>query len=125
MVSFGKSKGGGRRAAPRVSAPLLAVLSTIGDDHQAAIVNISGRGGRFSAPHLPSEGQEVIFKAGNVEAFGHVVWTKGTQCGVAFENPITSVEVDRLRSEVNIMGLAGLSPDDRPSAEEWELGIGR
>ena len=124
MSEFGKSKGGGRRSAPRVKAPVLAVLSTVTEDYRAAVINVSGIGARLSAPQLPTDNEEVIFRADNVQAFGHVVWSHDGQCGVSFEGPISASEVDRLRSQANNWSLAGLSAEDRAAAERWEMGIG-
>ncbi len=125
MSTFGKSRGGGRRAAARVKAPVLAVVSTITADHRAALMNISSRGVRLSAPMLPSEGEEVIFKSERVEGFGHVVWSRNGQCGIEFESPIAPTDVDRLRNAVNIFSLSGMSPEDRAAAEAWEMGVSR
>jgi PilZ domain len=125
MNSFGKSKGGGRRSAERVPAPVLAVLSTVSHDHRAALVNISSIGARLSAPDLPAEGTDVIFRTGKICTFGQVVWAERGQCGVAFEGPLANSDVDRLRSEGNMWSLVGLSPEETAGAEQWELGVSR
>ena len=116
--------GGGRRKAPRAAAPQLAVLSTVTADHRAALVNISRIGARFSAPNLPGRGEELIFRADNVQSFGRVVWSDGGQCGVAFEAPLATAEVDRLRSHADDWIFAGLSIEQAAAAEEWDLGLG-
>lgn len=118
MSTFGKAKGGGRRSAKRVTAPVLAVLSTIERDHRVAIVNISSSGARLSAPNLPAEGEEVIFNANGVSAFGRVVWAHGAECGVAFDGSIIASEVERLRGEVSIWSLVEVSKEDRPAVQE-------
>lgn len=125
MRAFGKSRGGGRRTSPRVPAPMLAVLSTLGNDHRVAIADVSALGARVSGMLLPPQGEELIFRVGQVQAFGHVAWVNGNECGVAFESPLTQPEVDRLRSEPNMTGLGAMSPEDRAAAEEWKLGSGR
>ena len=118
MSAFGKSKGGGRRSAKRVTAPMLAVLSTIEQDHRAALVNISSSGARLCAPNLPEEGSEVIFRASGVSAFGRVVWSHGAECGVAFDGSIIASEVERLRGEVSIWSLVEVSTDGQPAVRE-------
>ena len=102
MRNFGKSQGGGRRKAGRAEAPLLALLSTVADDHRAAIVNVSRAGARLSAPYLPREGEQLIFTADHVQAFGKVVWSGRNECGVVFEAPIGADEVERLRDAANL-----------------------
>lgn len=118
MSTFGKSKGGGRRAAKRVTAPVLAVLSTVARDHRVALVNISSSGARLSAPSLPAEGEAVVFHASGVSAFGRIVWAHGAECGVAFDGSIIASDVERLRSEVSIWNLVAVSTEDRPAVRE-------
>lgn len=99
MSNFGKAGGGGRRKAARASAPLLAVVSTVGSDRRVGLINVSSRGVRLSAPDLPEEGEDVIFQAECVQSFGRVVWCGDGQCGIAFEAPIMAEQVERLRLE--------------------------
>jgi PilZ domain-containing protein len=125
MSSFGKSGGGGRRKAARAQAPLLAVLSTVGGDHRAALVNVSSTGARLSAPQLPPAGEVLIFRADNIQSFGHVVWSENGQCGVEFEAPIAASNVIYLREQASRWSGFGWSTDEKAAAEEWGLGVAR
>lgn len=122
MHTFGKADGGGRRKAERARVPLMIRLSTVANDYRVALVNVSCSGARLSAPDLPSEGEEVVFRADPILSFGHVVWSQDQQCGISFESPIGSAEVDRLRFEANIFGLDALSPEKPGTAKSWHLG---
>ena len=117
MGTFGKSQGGGRRKAARAHAPVLAVLSTVGEDHRAALVDISCTGARLSAPQLPSEGEELIFRAEKVESFGSVMWSEGGQCGVAFQHPLMPSDVARLREQASLWSGFGASAEENAAAE--------
>ena len=123
MNVFGKAKGGGRRSAKRVEAPVLAILSTIKEDHRAALVNISSSGARLSAPSLPAEGEQVIFNADGVSAFGRVVWSDGPECGVAFDGTIIASEVDRLRTQFNMWSPDGPAPVDEADRKRPDMHI--
>ena len=101
MSTFGKAGGGSRREASRAPAPLLTVLSTVAADRHVDLMNVSDRGVRLAAPDLPSEGEDVIFEAECVQAFGRVVWSRDGQCGVAFEAPMATDQVERLRQEAD------------------------
>ena len=125
MRKFGRAIGGGRRKAARSPAPLLGTLSTITDDYHVGLVNLSSTGARLSAPQLPGTGEEVIFRADKVRSFGHVIWSQGGQCGVAFETPIAGVDVDRLRDDPNIWRVCDMSPEQLAAGEAWELGVSR
>ena len=122
MPTFGKSQGGGRRKAPRSNAPLLVGLSTVAQDYRAAIVNLSRTGARLSAPDLPNQGEELMFRADRVQAFARVVWRRGKECGVAFESPIASADVDALRQAANLPSGIGLSVEEKAALEDWQVG---
>ena len=102
-TEFGKCEGGGRRKAARTDAPLLATLSTVVEDHRAAIVNVSRSGARLTAPYLPQPAEKLIFTAEDVQAFGEVVWSRNNQCGVVFESAILPAEVARLKRAANLI----------------------
>ena len=97
MSTFGRSVGGGRRQSSRNPTKVLAEISTVDDDRRVALLNVSRRGARLIAPDLPAEGADVILRADDLEAFGHVVWSKNGQCGILFEPAISASEVAQLR----------------------------
>jgi hypothetical protein len=119
MRGFGKAKGGGRRKVERARAPLMIRLSTVANDYRAALVDISANGASLTAPDLPREGEEVVFRADRTLSYGQVVWANDGQCGISFETPMGPVEVDRLRFEANICGLEALP---HGAAKAWHLG---
>jgi len=122
MRRFGKSVGGGRRAARRTPAPALALLSTVGHDYHVALEDVSRTGARFCAPLLPSEGESVILRAARVRVFGRVIWTSDQRCGVSFDAPIADHCVEELRPDAQ---SAGMSAEERSAAEFWEAGTAR
>lgn len=124
MRKFGLSKGGGRRSAARVKAPILAQLSTVTHNYRATLDDISATGAQLSAPDLPNVGEDVIFRADTVQSFGEVVWLKDGRCGVAFESALYSMEVDRLRWLANVWNAATMTAEEKAAAEEWRLGLG-
>ncbi len=97
MHEFGTSLAQGRRLVPRIPVPLIAVLSTAAGDHPAKLMDISRTGARLCAEMLPIVGEQLTFRAEDVEATANVVWSTGHKCGVEFATPIASVEVERLR----------------------------
>ncbi len=104
MRRFGTSHATGRRSVPRTAAPLVAVLSTSAGDHPAALVDVSRTGARLSAEVLPAIGDELTFRAEDIEAFGDVVWCEAHQCAIEFDTPIAVSEVKRLRLLGSIVG---------------------
>ena len=102
-MSFGNSPPRGRRAVPRTEAPLAVELSVDGTTQAATLAEISRTGAKLSGVSSIKAGQELQFRAGNVHALGEVVWADGDRCAIAFDIPIGSNEVSRLRSLANFV----------------------
>ncbi len=123
MKIFGKSHGGGRRSAPREKAPLFALFSTITRSHRAIVVDISATGARLRGTDLPGTGDLLEVSIDGLRAFASIIWSDGRQCGIAFESPLTSAEVERLRQKVT--AVAGLSPQLKAALDDWMTGFAR
>jgi len=102
MTNFGNSPPKGRRAAPRIQAPLIVELSIGSSKQVATLREISRTGAKLSGPGFAA-GQELEFRAGTVQALGEVVWSEGSECAIAFDTPIAAAEVIRLRSVANLI----------------------
>ena len=120
MNTFGKSAGGGRRAAPREIAPLLAVYTTVTRAHSALLVDVSSSGARLRTPYLPIEGEELFVTIGTVKAFGSVAWVREDQFAMAFDEPLETEDLDHLRAVVR--NSFGFSPDIKAAIDDWVLG---
>jgi len=108
MTRFGNSPPKGRRAAPRTQAPLIVELTIGAIKHSATLNEISRTGAKLSGLSPLAEGQELVFRAGTVQALGEVVWSTGSECAIAFDIPIAAVEVGRLRALVTfVAGVSG------------------
>jgi hypothetical protein len=82
--------------------PLIAVIATVGYERRVGVLNVSCKGVQLTSPDLPPDGEIVMFQSGTVQSFGRVVWSRRGQCGVAFDEPISSVQVEQLRQEADI-----------------------
>lgn len=123
MSTFGKSRGGGRRAAPRATAPLIAVLTTVCGSRSASIADVSSTGVRLRSPHLPETGQELLVAIEEVQAFGTVAWSEHGECGVEFDTPLSLEDEQRLRSRVS--AARSLPPEVKAAFDTWVIGCGR
>ena len=119
-MTFGKSAGGGRRAAPREAAPMLAVYTTVTRSHSALLVVVSSTGARLRAPQLPGEGDELVVTIATVKAFGSVAWVRDDQFAMAFDEPLNSEDLELLRDIVR--AGRGLTPDIKAAIDDWVLG---
>lgn len=123
MNAFGKSKGGGRRSAPRANAPLVAMVTTLQGSHSAELVDVSATGARLRGPGLPDVGDELFVTVDEVIGFGQVAWSEGNERGLAFDPHLTPVEEQHVRSKVKT--AAGLPLEMRAAFDDWVLGCGR
>ena len=122
-MKFGRADGGGRRQAPRTSAPLNALVDMIGQSRCYELVDISTSGARLSGVPLPRIGTEVLLSVESVEAFGAIVWSEHGQCGIEFDDPIDAQAVRAIRHQV--MKAAGLGPGVRAAMDDWTTGMAR
>jgi hypothetical protein len=120
MNAFGKCLGGGRRAAPREAAPLLAVYTTVTRSHSALLVDVSSSGARLRTPDLPEEGDELFVTIAKVKAFGTVAWVRDGEFAMAFDEPLFAEELAQLK--FNVKTSFGLPPDVKAALEDWMLG---
>jgi hypothetical protein len=120
MKEFGKCAGGGRRAAPREVASLLARYATVTRSRSAMLVDVSSTGARLRTPHLPHEGDELFVTIGRVKAFGSVAWVREGEFAMAFDEPLNSDDLLDLRN--NVRAGLGLPPDVKSALDDWVLG---
>ena len=119
-MTFGKSSGGGRRAAPREAAPLLAIYTTVTSSHSAFLVDVSSTGARLRTPDLPEQGDDLFVTIGKIKIFGRVAWAREGDFAVIFEEPLDGEELQLLRD--NVRSGFGLPPDVQAAIDDWVLG---
>jgi hypothetical protein len=122
-MAFGKRGGGGRRSAPRESAPLYAVFTTVTRSHAAVLVDISLTGARLCSDNLPLKGEELLLSVDKVRAYGTVKWANRQQCGVAFDPPLDPEDLHLLEEKVT-QG-AGFNLEVKAAMDDWTLGLAR
>ena len=123
MSAFGKCEGGGRRAAQRSNAPLLALITTLDGSHSALVVDVSSTGVRLRGPGLPRMGTDLNIGIEEVRAFGSVVWSEHDECGIAFDQPLSAKDEQLLKHRVST--TRGLPPEVKAAFDTWVLGCGR
>ena len=101
MATFGRFEPG-VRAAPRMKAGLVAVLSNVGGEYSSTVIDVSRTGMRLRGARLPAEGEDVLLLTEDVRVWAQVVRLKDDVCAVEFDTPIASAEVKRLQSLADI-----------------------
>jgi hypothetical protein len=97
LPQFGRRKDGifGHRTAPREAVSLEVSLFTVDQSKVVILADISTTGAKVQGHTLPQEGQQVCLRLSREELFGRVVWTRSTECGITFDEPLQD---DRLQS---------------------------
>lgn len=88
---------------PRTNACLRAAFLLGSEERKARLIDISRTGARVSGENLPHDGQEVCFRIGNVQVLGEVVRSDKDHCAVAFDLPMATIEVNRIRELANFL----------------------
>ena len=122
-MSFGKSKGGGRRFAQREAAPVLVSFTTLRGNCSAVLVDVSRTGARLRGETLPAEGDELILTMDRLRTFATVAWTGGGECGLSFDLPLPPEEIHRIKQ--NVAAAALWAPELRAAYEDWRVGAAR
>jgi len=107
----------------RRSAPLIAVLSTLGESHSAVLVDVSRTGVRVRGDDFPAEGDDLIISIEGVRCFGCVTWKHDGECGIAFDDALPAQDVALLCHKAAKSG--GYSPEARAAFDDWNLGVAR
>lgn len=121
MNAFGKCKGGGRRSAPRIKAPLVATVTTVGNAQSAIVLDVSSTGVRLRGTDLPPQGKEVFVVVEGLHLFGEVAWAEDADRGVHFETPLSSK--DEARIQAKVAEARGMPLELRLAFEDWAFGV--
>ena len=110
--------GAGAPRSPRRRTAFKGVLETLHGPVRVAIRNISCTGALIEGEAIPSAGRDAVLKAEGLELFCSVVWAGETQCGVAFDEPLTPQQVLELH---RITPEAVRSAELKAAAENYIL----
>jgi len=117
------------RRSRRSHMLMTATLEHSGRAAQVTLRNMSSDGAQVEGVQLPVEGTQLLFRKGDLAVAGCVIWTKGKQAGIRFEQPLDTaivlnhVPVARPRKPVIFrrpgLGSRALTEQERALAETW------
>lgn len=98
-VSFGRAAAvPGRRGATRSALGREGRLKLVAGSETCRCEDVSQTGAKvFLTRHAPQRGDVVILVLGHLELFATVAWREGHGCGLAFDQPLSSDDLVRLR----------------------------
>jgi len=90
MSSFGKRVDGpgGRRRTNRRLVTMLGTAMSIEGSKSVIVEDLAPSGAKLVGRGLPPAGKEILLRAGEVEAFGRVMWAEDDCRGIEFEGDL-------------------------------------
>jgi hypothetical protein len=117
------------RRSQRSNLLMTAMLEVAGKTVTVKLRNLSSEGARVEGDQLPVEGTELVFRKGDLSTAARVVWIKGRQAGIGFEQKLDPVDVlnhvtvprPRVQPDFRRPGLGSreLTPSERAMAARW------
>ena len=123
MKDFGKSIGGGRRAAARVPAPVRVLFTTTRASQSAILKDISSTGALLCATHQLQKGEDLLLSIDTFRLFGTVVRVGLREFAIAFDEPLCATKEQEIRQRAQ--PAAGLSPELKIALDDWTQGLAR
>lgn len=117
------------RRSRRSHMLMTATLEHAGRAVKVTLRNLSSDGAQVEGVQLPVEGTDLLFRKGDLAMAGSIIWTKGKQAGIRFEQPLdpatvlNHVPVARPRQSLEFrrpgLGSRALTEQERALAESW------
>lgn len=76
------------RRSRRSHMLMTATLDYSGRAVEVRLRNLSADGAQVEGAQLPVEGTELMFRKGDLAVAGSIIWTKGKQAGIRFEQDL-------------------------------------
>ena len=81
---------GNRRQHRRIDADRQLILISVASRINGVMQNLSRFGARVALREAPPRrGRDVLLRWGPHEVFGHIVWSSGSDVGIAFHKPMS------------------------------------
>lgn len=102
------NKNGTQIRAERARVSMPASIVTMSAYQFPELADISRTGAKLKGPSLPPEGTKGLLRAGAIEVLCRVMWVKGNQCGIRFDEPVSPTVL----KQVQLDGSVALEPLD-------------
>jgi hypothetical protein len=111
----------GRRSCSRLRLRrgVPATLMTLDGQVSASLLDLSLTGAQVRAAVAFRMGQQMIVRWLGFETFGTVVWTRGTEAGIEFDEPLPPATVLHTRREVDRGQVQTPEQLSRQRARDW------
>ena len=115
----------GRRSRSRLRLRVPGHVLTTAGRQNAVLADISLEGAHLVVTQTPKVGNDCFLSWDGHEHFATIVWARGQECGVAFEEPLSKQDLDRARSLADTSFSEILEQGSRASARAWVAGTAK
>lgn len=109
-----QASGLGKRVMPyraeRAPVVLPASIVTMSAYQFPELADISQSGAKLRGAPLPAKGTSALLRVGPLEVLCRVMWVKGEQCGIRFDEPVSP----RLLKQIQLDGAIALETFSTP-----------
>ena len=112
----------GRRRRSRLHVRLSARAITLTQTRPAILCDLSLQGAQIETDALTVPGQEIVLQWGPFEAFGTIVWSAGTRCGIGLHQSLSPQTLVATRDLDDAHHLPRTSQIVRDEARRWAEG---
>ena len=107
-ISFGrKPPQECRRGFDREDVMLAGSALALARSRSVVISDLSEEGAGLNGRDLPPPGEEILFVAGTTDRMADVMWRAGDQCGIRFDMPLDTDDVERMKREAHWEKVVG------------------
>lgn len=96
-----------------------ATLLTLDGQVTASLLDLSFSGAHVRANFAFRTGQQMMLWWLDFETFGTVVWARGTEAGIEFDEPLPTATILRTREEVDLGKVKSAEELARERARDW------
>lgn len=110
-MPFGKRIDGptGRRRIEREEVVLAASAQTLKASRDVVVADVSSSGAKLQGRQLHTLDPDVLLLVGATDLFAKIAWANRGECGIIFEEPLSTEMVGHIKREgrwAKVMGLA-------------------
>ena len=109
-MPFGKKiDGPGRRRAAREEVALAGSAMSMRWSRPVIVTDVSARGAKLEGHDLNRLDPEVLLRVANIDFFASIAWSRRSECGISFDEPLTTRMIAHIKREghwATVMGLA-------------------
>ena len=88
---------------------LAASAQTLRESRDVVIADVSSKGAKLQGRQLNTLDPDVLLLVGATDLFAKIAWANPAECGITFEEPLSSEMVGHIKREgrwAKVMGLA-------------------